>query len=143
MIIYFNFHKSCIELVRQRNDKEHFAVNFLKKHISSRDFKSIILEAFSSSSDIKPLLMAEKNIVVLPDEIMGFGNLTVPASYFKREENFKIKFNMMYNRDGSLLYDKSIISAGQGVVTYAFCAVKQNVLNEITDGGQSFQGRRS
>lgn len=131
MIIYFNFSSSCVELVDQRGEKEMLFLPFDIKYADSRDFKSIIEKTIRGN--LKTQLAEDNNIVVLPDCIMGTGLLSVPYSLFKKEENFTTRFNMLYNRDSSLVCDRSIvIGKNLGVTTYAFSAVKKSFLFDIS-----------
>lgn len=130
MIIYFNFFSFCVEIVDTRGAKKSRAFSFDSHYADCKDFKSIIENTIRTG--VREELARESHIVVLPDFIMGVGLISVPYSLFKKEENFVTKFNLLYDRDSSLVCDKHIICNKAGITTYAFSAVKKSYLFEIS-----------
>ena len=65
MIIYFDFSLGQIKLIKQQNDKQSFAVDFLIEKSQKKDFAGIIDELFEKNNQIAPILSKEKNYVIL------------------------------------------------------------------------------
>lgn len=130
MIINFNFNLSKIEFIQQQSNN-YFAVDFLMDYIAKRDFASMIKQACENNDELVKILKMEKNYVVLPDDVVGFGNLVVPASRRQSREYFLTKFDLIYNKFKNLVEVEDLYSMGKNSYTYVFCMVKKQIILEI------------
>ena len=57
-----------------------------------RNFEAIIDEVLYVKPELIEILQKEKNYIILPDEIVGYGNIEVPYSLFNSKNYFKTRF---------------------------------------------------
>lgn len=138
MIINFNFNVSKVEFIWQQNNNKYFAVNFLMKSASQRDFKAIINEVLSSNDKLKQVLQKEKNYVVLPDEIAGYGNLDVPYSFFNSKSYFKTSFDSLYNKNKNLIYANKLLYSNKNISRYVFVSVRKQIIDDIINSFSTY-----
>lgn len=131
MIINFNFNVSKVEFIWQQNKNQYFAVNFLMDSASKRDFKAIIEEVLSSNEEIIRILQKEKNYVVLPDDIAGYGNLDVPYSFWNSKNYFQTSFDTLYNKNNNLVYSNKLFNSNKNVSTYLFVSIRKQIIDDI------------
>ena len=131
MIINFNFGLSKVEFIWQQNKNKYFAVNFLMEYSQTKNFEAIIDEVLSSNDEILNILKKEKNYVIVPDEVIGFGSLQVPASKRSGNKYFKIRFDLVYNKHNNLTYTNDLYSVENGISTYTFACAKKHVFEDI------------
>lgn len=137
MIIYFNFNLSKVEFLQQQS-MQYFAVDFLVEQSLKKDFVSIIKEVCSNDNELLVRLKSEKNYVVLPDEVVGFGNLSVPASRWQARKFFLTKFNLIYNKFKNLYEVDDLFNTNKSAYTYIFCTLKKQIISDIINTFSEF-----
>lgn len=141
MIINFNFETSKVEFIWQQNNNKYFAVNFLMEYISSKNFSAIIEEVLSTNQEILDILKKEKNFVVIPDEVMGYGFLEVPFSRWNSKKYFMTKFDLLYNKSNNLINYNDLLVSNKSLSTYFFASTKQTIINDIISTFAKYQVR--
>ena len=139
MIINFNFNLSKVEFIWQQNTSKYFAVNFLMENAKQKNFKAIIEEVLPSNNDIVEILKKDKNFVVLPDEIMGFGSLEVPTSRWNSNKYFSTRFDLIYNKNKNLQYYNSLFSSNKNTSQFLFASTKKQIIDDIISAFNQFQ----
>lgn len=137
MIIYFNFYRSKIEFWQQ-NTYRYFAVDFLYDSVFSNDFKTIIDDVFKEKKEIIEFLKKEKNFLVLPDEVVGFGNMEVPFSRWHSKQYFSTRFNLIYNKNKDMVCKEILLNSNNKHSNYLFYFTRKIILNNILKGFLSF-----
>ena len=138
MIIYFNFDTNQLEFFTQQNSEKYFAVNFLCENAKLKRFDKIITDVLENNKQIVTLLKKEKTIVVLPDEVVGYGCLEVPNSRFKSKQFFNTKFNLIYNKNNDITVISKVFSLNKNSKKYCFCALKTNIITQIINTFEKF-----
>lgn len=141
MIINFNFDTSKVEFIWQQNNNKYFAVNFLMEHVASKNFSAIIEEVLANSPDIVEILKKEKNYVIIPDEVIGYGFLEIPSSRLNSYKYFSTKFDLLYNKDKNLINYNELMSSNKSLSTYFFASTKQSIISEIISTFAKYQIR--
>ena len=131
MIIYFNFNMNRVEFIRQQNGDDGFAVDFLMEYALTKNFSAIIDSVLQNNEKIIETLKKEKNYVVLPDEVVGLGNMEVPANRWKAKEYFDTKFNLIYNKYKNLTVVSEVYSKNRNAQTFCFCMTKTEIIYQI------------
>lgn len=139
MIINFNFDTSKVEFIWQQNNNKYFAVNFLMEHKLCKDFSAIIEEVLSNNPDILEILKKEKNYVIIPDEVMGYGFLEIPFSRWNSQKYFSTKFDLLYNKDKNLINYNELMRSNKSLSTYFFASTKQSSISEIISTFAKYQ----
>lgn len=139
MIINFNFNLSKVEFIWQQNNNQYFAVNFLMENAIQKNFKAIIEQVLSSNSELVEILKKDKNFVVLPDEVMGFGNLEVPFSRWNANKYFSTRFDLIYNKNKNLSYYSSLYNSNKNISIYLFASTKKQIIDDIVSTFSQFQ----
>lgn len=134
MIIYFDFKKLQTQFIKQQNESNSFAVDFLIDKAQKKDFVGIINDALTNNKELLNALKTEKNFVVLPDCVVGFDNLEVPTeNFWSKNKYFDTKFNLLYNAKNNLIVSKSVYSKDHNKTTYLFATTKKQIVEQIVD----------
>ena len=133
MIIYFDFDLSKIKLLQQQNNKKYFVVDFLNEYSQKKDFESIINFICAQNEELNGILRREKNYVILPNELVGVSNLTVPYSRSKVNKYFKTKFDLLYNKDEKMIVCEKLFSTDKNTSTYTFAAIREKYTDQIVN----------
>lgn len=135
MIIYFDFSLGQIKLIKQQNDKQSFAVDFLIEKSQKKDFAGIIDELFEKNDQIAPILSKEKNYVILPDQVVGFDNLEVPSVKFGfKNKFFKTKFDLLFNQKNNMSVFENLYYKDKFKSIFQFVLIKKDIITQIVDG---------
>lgn len=137
MIIYFNFNQSKLEFIWQQNSKKYFAVNFLSQFAAEKDFVNIIKHCLKDNFEILKQLKKDKVYIVLPDSVVGFDNMIIPADN-KTNEHFKNKFSLYFKNPQSYEVCKNIISTNKLTTTISYCVYKKSMIFDIINAFSEF-----
>ena len=133
MIIYFDFNLCQIKFIKQQNEADSFAVNFLMEKAEKKDFKGIIEDFCKQNNKFLNKLKNENNFVVLPDQVVGFDSLQVPSTKFGKNKYFDNKFNLLYNQNNDLIVDSHIMTKEKNTTTFCFAMIKKDIILQVVE----------
>ena len=134
MIIYFDFNAHQTKFIKQQNEQESFAVDFLMEKAQKKDFCGIIDEIFEQNDLVLQILRKEKNFVVLPDQVVGFDNLEVPTVKFATKNKFfKTKFDLLFNQKNNMSVFENLVFKDKNKSIFQFAMIKQDVINQVVE----------
>ena len=107
-------------------------------YVKKRDFKVIIEKVISSNKEIKGILLKEKNYVVLPDDVVGYGNLDVPYSFWNSKNYFKTSFDSLFNKNKNLIYSNKLFYSNKSISRYVFVSIRKQIIDDILNTFNSY-----